>query len=95
MLWDLLWILLYNSAYSNCESNSFITKTMSFGFWRYNRYILYASMFNVIAKAVIVLVLTQVSNITMQRVLSKHNGYLVTLRYLDVNEIISTYSMIK
>ena len=90
-----MWVLLYSSAYSNCESNPFITKTMSFGFWRYNRYILFASMFNLIAKAVIVMVLTQVSNITVQRVFSKHNGYLVTLRYLDVNEIITSYSMIK
>ena len=92
MLWDLLWILLFNSPYNNCESNPYTTKAMSCGFWRYNRYILYSSVFNLIGKAAIVMILTQISNITMQRVFSKHNGYLITLRYLDVNEIISSYT---
>ena len=90
-----MWVLLYNSAYGDCESNPYITKTIFFGFWRYTRYILYSSVFNIIDKAAILIILTQISNISVQRVFSKHNGYLVSLRFMDVNEIITSYSMIK
>jgi hypothetical protein len=89
VLWDLLWLLVLNGSYYDCEDKGFTVEGASFAFWRYNRYILYASVYTLLSKAAILIFLTQVATLSLVRVFSRHNLSLLVFRFTEMGEALN------